>query len=455
MSREGLGRRAFLRSAGLSALAGAVTTGSAAAAPILGPIVGLDGETPGAKVDFDALQERLGIDSTKWDEQYRRFGGKDKVDVGMGIADMDFKSAPCIHKALSERLQRDNWGYVTIPPSYFETIAAFNKRRYGLEIDPKTIMTSNAVHPSIIATLRAFSPPGNRVLMFAPIYNGFYGDIRAVNNTPADVPMKLANGRYSMDFEALERAISYDTPTLILCNPQNPTGNVWSKQDLLTLGEICLKHRVLVLADEVHCDFINKGAKYTPFASLPNEAVVRNSVTFKSAAKSFNLAGMAVAYLFTNNKDVADKIKVWHRQGISTPGMVAQTAAYTEGDAWLDQLVAYNDANLTFVDEYTRKNVPLIKSVKPEGTYLGWVDVSAVMAKIGAVAKAEEATKAGTPTTPTQVMERWFVEHAKVQMNPGATFGTGGEARMRMNCATSRKMLELALSNLATATRNL
>jgi cystathionine beta-lyase len=183
--------------------------------------------------------------------------------------------------------------------------------------------------------------------------------------------------------------------------------------------------------------------------------VVRNSVTFKSAAKSFNLAGMQVAYLFTNNKDVADKIKVWHRQGISTPGMVAQRAAYTEGDAWLDQLIAYNDANLTFVDEYTRKNIPLIKSVKPEGTYLGWVDVSAVMAKVGAVAKAEEATKNGTPTTPAQFMERWFVEHARVQMNPGSSFGTGGEARMRMNCASSRKMLELALSNLASATRNL
>jgi cystathionine beta-lyase len=338
-------------------------------------------------------------------------------------------------------------------------MVAWNKRRYGLEINPKSVLHSPAVHPAIIATLRAFSPPGTKVLMPAPTYNGFYSDVRVVGCKNEDVPMKLANGRYSMDFEELERHISYDTHTLILCNPQNPTGNVWSKDDLLTLGEICLKHRVLVLADEIHCDFVTKGQKYTPFASLPNEAVVRNSITFKSASKSFNLAAMKCAYAFSTNPEILAKVRQWHREEITTLGMVAHRAAYQEGDGWLDQLLAYNDANLTFVEDYIQKNIPLLKMVKPQGTYLGWVDVSGVVAKIGAVAMTEEANKQRDPSlprlTPSHIMEKWFVEHAKVQMNPGGTFGTGGEQRMRMNCGTSRKTLELALSNLSNALKNI
>ena len=289
-------------------------------------------------------------------------------------------------------------------------------------------------------------------------YSGFYSDIKAVRCSPADVPMKLVNGRYSMDFEELERRIDHDTHTLILCNPQNPTGNVWSREDLLTIGEICLRRRVVVLSDEIHCDFVTKGQKYTPFASLPNEAVVRNSITFKSASKSFNLAAMKCAYFFSTNPDYLARIKAWHRDEITSLGMVAHRAAYTEGDAWLDQLLVYNDANLTFVDDYIRRNIPLVSMVKPQGTYLGWVDVSAVADKVGAKARADEENKQRDPSlaplTASHIMERWFVEHARVQLNPGGGFGTGGAMRMRMNCGTSRKMLDKALGNLAAALKN-
>ncbi len=449
-----LDRRMFLRSAGLTALAGAVTGGTAAAAPVVdGGAEPLDG-----RYDFDSVLNRIGTDCTKWDQQIKLYG-RDRIDVGMGIADMDFKSAPCIHRALTARIQTDNWGYLTVPDSHYESLVAWNKRRYGLEIDPKWIVNSPAVHPAIIATLRAFSPPGTKVLVPSPAYSGFYSDIRIVGCKAEDSPLKLVNGRYAMDFEDIERRIDHDTHTLILCNPQNPTGNVWSRDDLTTIGEICLRRRVVVLADEIHCDFLTKGSKYTPFASLPDEKIVRNSITYKSASKSFNLAAMKVAYMFSTNPDYLARIKQYHRDEINTLGMVAHRAAYTEGDAWLDQLIAYNDANLTFVEDYVRRNIPLLEVVKPQGTYLSWVDVSAVIDKIGAQALADEANKkrdpALAPLTASHMVERWFVDHAKVQMNPGASFGTGGGTRMRMNCGTSRKTLELALGNLAAALKNL
>ena len=445
-------RRSFLRQAGMT-IATALTAGSVEASP-LQSLSG--GNAPGTRFDFDTLPSRIGTDSTKWDQQIKLYG-RDHVDVGMGIADMDFAPAPCITRAMMDRIQRDNWGYMTMPDSHVESIVAWNRRRYGLEIDPKAVVHSPAVHPAIIATLRAFSPPGTRVLMPCPSYSGFYGDIRTVGCKPADVPFKIQDGRYVMDLEGLERTISQDTHTLILCNPQNPTGNVWSKDDLMAVGEICLRRRVVVLADEIHCDFVHAGSKYTPFATLPNEAVVRNSVTFKSASKSFNLVGTKCAYFFSTNPEYLARIRAWHREEITTLGVVAHRAAYTEGDGWLDQLRTYIDGNMTFVADYAAKNIPLVRMVKPQGTYLAWLDVSAVVDKVGARAAAEQQNRqrdpALSPLTPSHVMEKWFVEHARVQLNPGGGFGTGGAERMRMNCGTSRKMLERALGNLASALR--
>ena len=452
----GFDRRTFLRSAGLTAFAGAVSasTGTAAALPSAAP----GAEPANGKYDFDTIHDRIGTDCTKWDRQIQLYG-RDHVDAGMGIADMDFSPAPCITRALMARVERDNWGYTTIPDSHVESIVKWNKRRYGLDIDPSWVVNSPAVHPSIIATLRAFSPPGTKVIMPSPSYSGFYSDLRVTGLTPVDVPFKVKDGHFTMDLEGIERAISHDTHTLILCNPQNPTGNVWSKDDLMAVGEICLRRRVVVLSDEIHCDFVHKGHTYTPFASLSNEAVVRNSITFKAASKSFNLAAMKCAYFFTNNADYRARIKAWHRDEISTLGMVAHRAAYTDGDAWLDQVRPYLDANLTFVEDYIGKNIPLIKMVKPQGTYLAWLDVSAVVDKVGARALTAEANKTRDPSlvplTPSHIMETWFVEHAKVQMNPGGGFGTGGQERMRMNCATNRKTLQLALGNLASAVRSL
>src|SRR4029450_7490130 len=174
-------------------------------------------------------------------------------------------------------------------------VASWNKRRYGVDIDPDSLVLSTGVQPGLIAALRTFSPPGSKVLLTTPTYNGFYSDLRFTRTIAEESPLKVVNGRYAFDFEDFERRISHDTNTFILCNPQNPTGNCWSAEALTKIGQICLRRRVVVLADEIHCDFVTKGNKYTPFASLPNKAIVDNSLTFKAASKSFCLAGHELA----------------------------------------------------------------------------------------------------------------------------------------------------------------
>ena len=308
----------------------------------------------------------------------------------------------------------------------------------------------------MIAALRAFSPPGTKVLLTTPTYNGFYSDLRNTGTLPEDSPMKLVNGRYAIDFEDFERRITPDTNTFILCNPQNPTGNCWSPEDLLRIGEICLKRRVVVLADEIHCDFVMKGQKYTPFASLPNKDVVNNSLTFKAASKTFSLAAMKHAWFFSTNPDYLARAKANNRADLTTLGMVANQAALTEGEEWLDQLLPYIDGNHEFVEAYVKSNMPMVKCVKPQGTYLMWLDVTQVADRIGAKQKAMEASKAeGKAISPEQIVERWFVENAKVQLNAGSSYGTGGANHMRMNLGTSRKTIELALNNMSAALKKL
>ncbi|MGH9176709.1 MAG: aminotransferase class I/II-fold pyridoxal phosphate-dependent enzyme, partial [Vicinamibacterales bacterium] len=288
-----------------------------------------------------------------------------------------------------------------------------------------------------------------------PTYNGFYSDLRFAQVLPEESPLKLVDGRYSMDFDDLERRISSDTKTLILCNPQNPTGNCWNAEDLTRLGEICLRRGVIVLADEIHCDFVTKRHKYTPFASLPNKDIVNNSLTFKAASKSFSLAAHKTAWFYSTNPELLDKVKVNHRADLNTLGIVANRAAYDDGEDWLNQVVEYIDGTHDMVARFISTSMPMVKYVKPEGTYLAWLDVSAVADKIGAKALADEANKnraaSAAAITPETMVERYFVKQAKVHMNQGASYGYGGAGHMRMNIATSRKLVELALTNIAGA----
>jgi cystathionine beta-lyase len=451
---NGLDRRAFLKNAGMTALVGAVASGTSVATAAGAVAVAASN----SKFDFDTPYNRFGTDSTKYDQQARIYG-KENIQVGMGIADMDFRAAPSITKALTERIQHENWGYLDMGgpgmKSFSDGIISWNKRRYGVDINPDSLVITTGVHPGLVAALRTFSPPGSKVILQTPTYNGFYGDLTATGTIAEESPLKLVNGRYSMDFEDLERRISHDTNTLILCNPQNPTGNCWSKDDLLKLGEICTRRRVVVLADEIHCDFVTKGNKYTPYASIGNKEIVNNSLTFKAASKSFGLAAMKCAWFYSDNADYVARVKANNRADLTTLGMIASRAAYEGGEEWLNACVDYIDGNHDYVESYVKANIPLIKVAKPQGTYLAWLDVSAVANKINAMQLAAEANKnikaSNKPLTAEQMVERHFVKTAKVHMNAGNTYGNGGQNHMRMNIATSRKTLELALNNLSRA----
>lgn len=446
----------------MTALAGAA---AATAVPLVGEAAsGTPPAAPNApvngKYDFDTVYNRFGTDSTKFDQQIRLYG-KDSIQVGMGIADMDFRAAPCITEALQERMKHENWGYLDMVKAnsdLYSAVTAWNKKRYGVTIDPDMMGTATGVHPAIIATLQTFAPPGSKVLLQTPTYNGFYSDLTFTRTKPEEVPLKNVDGKFSMDFEAFEKHISSETKVFILCNPQNPTGNAWSAEDLTRIGEICLKHNVMVLADEIHCDWVTKGNKYTPFASLPNKAIVNNSVTFKAASKSFGLAAHKVAWFYSTNPEVMAKIRPNLRADITTLGMVANKAAVSQGEDWLNQAVAYVDGTHDFVVKFVSANLPQIKVVKPQGTYLCWLDCTAVANKINTKQLAAEFNKtkpAGTADiNPEQALERYFIKNAKVDMNAGASYGLGGANHMRMNIATSRKLVELALTNLANAMKS-
>ena len=447
MNQEnGLNRRAFLRNAGMTAVLGAVGTRGAFAEEIDVAESAITGQQV---YDFDEVYNRVGTDCTKWDSAIATYG--EEIEVGMGTADMDFRAPPCITKALAERCEHENWGYLRRPASYVRSIVDWNSRRYGLDIDPSTVVLTTGVHPGLIAALHTFSPPGSRVLLTTPTYNGFYSDLRFTRTVASDSQMKVVDGKYSIDFEDFERR-ARTANVFILCNPQNLTGNCWSPEDLTRMGEICLEHRVVVLADEIHCDFVTKGNKYTPFASLPNREIVDNSLTFKAASKSFSLAAMKAAWYFSTNPDYLARVRTNTRADLSTLGMVANLAALTEGEDWLDQLLPYIDGNHDFAENYIRENIPLLDYTKAQGTYLAWLDVSQVVNRIGAEeTAAKESRASGNTVTPETVIQRWFAENARVYLNPGLSYGTGGADHMRMNLATSRSLIKKALDNMGEA----
>ena len=440
---SGLDRRAFLKGVQMVAIAGAAGAGMPVPAAAT---------VSGGKYDFDTPYNRIGTDCVKWDQQIRLYG-RDHIAVGMGVADMDFRVAPVITEALVKRVQHENWGYLDMPESFPELIIDWNKRRYGIDIHRDWLLMSTGVHPSIVSALRAFSPRGSKVLMMTPIYDGFYGDIAAAGCTPEESPMKLVNGRYAMDFEELERHISEETKTLILCNPHNPTGNCWSADDLTTVGEICTKRGIVLLVDEIHCDLVTKGNKYTPFSTLSNREIVRNSITFKSASKSFSLSAMKCGWMFSENPDyIAKIVESGHSQDFNTIGMVATVAAYTRGEDWLQQVLSYLNDNHDYAASFIRANMPLVSYTKAQGTYLAWLDVTKVIERIGA---RELAAQTGKGVTPEVLVSRFFIQNAKVQINPGSNYGRAGAGHMRMNLATSRQTLELALANMTTALNRL
>jgi len=262
-----------------------------------------------------------------------------------------------------------------------------------------------------------------------------------------DSQMQYVNGRYEIDWEDLEAKMTPDVRAMILCNPQNPTGNVWSEDDLLRLGRLCLEHDIVVLSDEIHCDVIRSGQKFTPFASLPDQAVVNNSVTFTAVSKTFNLAGMKNAHYYSKSPTMLARVNQFHAAELSTLGVVATEAAYNHGGEWADQCNAYVDQCHTMIENYIRENMPMVGYTRNEGTYMTFLDFSRVMDAIGA---KEQAVIHGKESA-EHYFQDWLVHQSGVYLNPGSDYGAGGEGHMRMNTASSRLVLKEVLDAMASA----
>jgi cystathionine beta-lyase len=445
----GLNRRNFIKGAGMTALAGAVgTTAAGTAAAEEKPYL-ING-----KYDFDTVYSRIGSDSVKWDSQIAKYGKK--LKVGMGIADTDFRAAPCIGEAMAERLKHENWGYMSgeAMDAYREVIAEWNHDRYGLDVDPSSLQIATGVHPGLVAALQTYAPPASKVLLMTPTYNGFYSDLRNTQTLKNESEMIFENGRYSIDWDDLEARMTPDTQTMLLCNPQNPTGNVWSEDDLMRIGELCLKHQVIVLSDEIHADFVRGGQKFTPFASLPDKAIVDNSLSFRAITKTFSMPASKNAYWFSTNKVMLERVKRNHMAGINTLGVVANTAAYQHGADWLNQLLVYLDGNHQFVEDYIKENMPEVGYTKAQGTFLGWLHFDGIMEKTGVVEKSVASQMTDKPRTASSLFEDWLVDNSGIQLNNGQSYGKGGERCMRMNVGCSRKVLNVALSSIKEAIRS-
>ncbi|MES2294376.1 MAG: aminotransferase class I/II-fold pyridoxal phosphate-dependent enzyme [Pseudomonadota bacterium] len=475
----GHNRRSFLAGAGVGA--GVFALGPLAASVAAGSEAQAASES--GNYAFDKPYNRIGFDDVKWDGAMRTEHVNHLV-AGLGVADMDFECAPSITAALAKRIQHHNWGYVDMdepgPMAFKQGLIDWNEKRYGIKvINHQNLGITTGVHAGLLACLRAYTRPGDKVLLATPIYNGFYGDIQNSRTVKNESLMHWINGRYEIDWNDFEKKASIPgTKVSILCNPQNPVGRVWSKDELTRYGEICLKHNVLVLSDEIHCDFVTKGQKYTPFANLDDRKVVANSITFKSGSKSFSLSGQMCAWYYSTNPEVFARTSFENHPDLNVLGMIAEQAAYSGGEEWLNQLVNYIDGNLDFAHNYVKTNIPMIKvGNKPEGTYLMWADVSDVIDKIGAKKSADAANrstareqgkaKLGTDyagnqamiaremITPSLVAQHWFAKNAYVKLNAGSTYGLGGENYMRINCATARSTLKAGLDSMANALKKI
>lgn len=447
---KGRNRRNFMKTAGVTALLSAAGAGGALA-------MGQSRGGSSSKYNFDEIYSRVGVNSVKWDNAIRRYGSEN-ITVPMGIADLDFRQMPEVVKALQKRATYDNYGYETIPDSYYDAIINWNKDRYGLEVKREWIRNSSALKPGMISSMRALNPIKGKVILQTPTYSGFTGAIHKAGMRVEMNPMKKIDGRWHMDLEDLESRLDYETKCLILCNPNNPSGECWTADELRALGDVCMRHGVTVLADEIHCDYINKGHKFTPYASI-GEKYAQSSISYRSPSKTFGHANLKVAYFFTKNEDLmnATMIGGGHDTGCNVFGLLACETAFREGAAWVDQVNEYVDANFDYLVEYVNKsgNMPGIEYSKPEGTYLAWLDCNALMKKVITPEyrkayhdKMRDIGRKHSGLTPEMALSEWIVEKSGVQLNAGSSYGIGAAGFMRMNIAVPLSSLKTALDHL-------
>lgn len=371
--------------------------------------------------NFDEIVNRRGTNCVKWDVE-----NEDGI-IPMWVADMDFPAAPAIRKAVEARAKHGVYGYTIVPDSYYRAITSWFKRRHGWTIDKEWIIYTTGVIPAISAAIKALTMPGEQVLIQTPVYNCFFSSIKNQGCQILENPLKRNGNSYVVDWDDFERKCADEKTTVfLLCNPHNPSGRVWTKAELARMNEICLRHRVAVVSDEIHCELVMPGNKFTPFAAV-NEDCKNNGVTLNSPTKNFNIAGLQIANIVCANpvwrRRIGRAINIFEVCDVNPFGPVALEAAYNNSENWMDELNEYLFANYQLLCDTFAKELPQYEVMRLEGTYLVWVDVRP------------------SGLTSDEVTEK-LLKEGKVQVNSGTMYGqTTGEGYIRINIACPRATL--------------
>lgn len=368
------------------------------------------------KYDFDRIIPRRNTGSYKWDS------AKSDDVLPMWVADMDFRTADCIIEALRRRVDHGIFGYTRVPDKYYETVVEWFGRRHGWQFTKDMIIYTSGVVPALSAIIKAMTMPGDKVIVQTPVYNCFFSSIRNNDCEILENPLRYEKCRYTIDYQDLERKASDPKARLLLlCNPHNPAGRVWSADELERLNDICLRNNVMVVADEIHCELVFPGHRFTPFASISGETL-RNSVTCNSPSKAFNTAGLQIANIIAQSPEVRAAIdraiNINEVCDVNPFGVEALIAAYTEGEEWLSQLVDYLYHNYLTLHEYFAKYLPSLPVTEMEGTYLVWVDCRSL-------------------DIDSDTLEHRLLETERLWLNSGTMYGKNGFMRINIACPKS------------------
>lgn len=384
--------------------------------------------------NFDSYVERRGTHCVKYDALKENFGRDDLIPLW--VADMDFATPDFIIDALHKRLEHPILGYTLQYDEYWQSVQSWLWQRHGWQVEREWMRYIPGIVKGIGMVINSFSSPGDKIIIQPPVYHPFrlvpeHNDREVVLN-----PLRpTADGYYEMDFKQLESIIDDKCKILILANPHNPVGITWDKATLARLADIAVKHNIVVISDEIHCDMPLYGNRHTPFATV-SENAARCSITFGAPSKTFNIAGIVSSYCIVPNEELRTRLFSWLEANefdmATIFAMTATEAAFTLGEEWREQMLAYIESNIDFVDEYLKANIPQVKITKPQASYLVWMDFSALGLK-------------------HEQLVGMLINKAHLAMNDGAMFGKEGEQHMRLNVGTTRKVLEQAMKQLKEA----
>ena len=380
------------------------------------------------KYDFDELVVRRGTGCVKWDES------PDDEIIPLWVADMDFKAAPAILEAVRKRAEHGVFGYTVVEDDYYDAVISWFQRRHDWTIHREEILYTTGVVPAMSVAIKALTMPGEKVLILSPDYNCFFSSVRNNGCEVLETALLRVGDSFEVDWEDFEtKCADEKTTVFLLCNPHNPCGRVWTAKELELMNDICLRHGVKVVSDEIHCELVMPGYRFQPFAAV-SEACRENSVILNSPSKSFNIAGLQAANIICSQPDWRRRldraININEVCDLNPFGPVALKAAYNESEDWIDELNQYLWGNYQALCEFVEANIPQWKVCKLEGTYLPWIDISAMN------------------TTAQDLCDK-LLNEAKVWLNPGTMYGPqSGEGYIRINIATQRSRLIEALNRI-------